>query len=178
LCCSLSPPPRRQPRTPAAPVAEQYSQLPLTRTRTWTQVFNGLGGVASYGGYVYWGTMHVPLKSTKVHQDAYPQSTDEAKKQQIQASQRGTSIWRGKDLGTPNQKIELLYGESNLAVFDPSTNTWSSAPTGWTPRYGPSGFNNRFNNYTWRMAIAGDRLYVPTMDWPELRHSQHERGRQ
>ena len=74
--------------------------------------------------------MHVPLKSTKVHQDAYPQSTDEAKKLQIQASQRGTSIWRGKDLGTPNQKIELLYGESSLTVFDPPSNTWSSAPTG------------------------------------------------
>ena len=159
-------------------------QLPLTRTSTWTQVFNagqyetdplitttyGLGGVASYGGYVYWGTMHVPLESTKVHQDAYPQSTDQAKKQQIQASQRGTSIWRGKDLGTPNQKIELLYGESNLPVFDPSTNTWSSAPTGWTPLYGHSGLNNRFNNYTWRMAVAGDRLYVATMDWSYLVH--------
>jgi hypothetical protein len=151
---------------------------------SWTQVFNagqyetdplikrtyGLGGVASYGGYLYWGTMHVPLKSTKAHQVTYPQTTDDAKKAQIRFSTRTTSIWRGKDLGTPNQKIELLYGESVLPAYNPDTATWSGVPTGWTALYGKSGFGYPFNNYTWRMMVAGDRLYVATMDWSYIVH--------
>ncbi|MEV8507482.1 hypothetical protein AB0368_22060 [Actinoplanes sp. NPDC051475] len=145
----------------------------------WTQVWHvrqyetdrvvaatyGGGGVASFGGWLYWGTMHVPLKATKVHQQAFPQSTDEAKQAQIKNTQRAISIWRGKDLGLPTQQIELLYGATALPAYDPATATWSSVPTGWTPLYGKSGFDNPFNNYTWRMTVAGGRLYVGTMDW-------------
>jgi hypothetical protein len=142
--------------------AGQYERDPLIRTTY------GLGGVASYGGYVYWGTMHVPLKSTLVHQAAYPQETEEAERAQVRFSQRTMSVWRGKDLGTPEQKIELLYGESALPVYAPDTGTWSAAPTGWTAVHDKSGFGNSFNNYTWRMTVAGNRLFVATMDWSYL----------
>ena len=158
--------------------------LPLTAESVWSQAFNigqyetdplikptyGLGGVASYGGYLYWGSMHVPLKATVVHQEAYPQTTDDAKRAQVRFTQRATSIWRGKDLGLPTQKIELLYGESVLPAYNPSTATWAGVPTGWTALYGKSGFGNTFNNYTWRMAVAGDRLFVATMDWSYIVH--------
>ncbi|MDT4990883.1 MAG: hypothetical protein QOH97_775 [Actinoplanes sp.] len=161
--------------------------LPLTTASAgnWTQSFNvgqyepdpliknttNLGGVASYGGYLYWGTMYVPLKSTKVHQAAYPQTTDDAKKAQTKATQRAISIWRGKDLGTANQKIELLYGESQLPAYDPTSATWSAKPTGWTALDGKSGFGNGFNNYTWRMAVSDGKLFVATMDWSYLVHT-------
>ncbi|MFI7597084.1 hypothetical protein [Actinoplanes sp. NPDC049681] len=125
----------------------------------------GGGGIASFGGWLYWGTMHVPLKATKAHQQVYPQTTDEAKQAQVKNTQRAISIWRGKDLGLPTQQIELLYGATALPAYDPATATWSSVPTGWTPLYGKSGFDNVFNNYTWRMTVAGGRLYVGTMDW-------------
>jgi hypothetical protein len=160
--------------------------LPLTSASadSWTQAFSigsyetdplikttyGLGGVAAYDGYVYWGTMHVPLKATKVMQATYPQPTEDTQKAQVRYSQRTASIWRGKDLGTPNQKIELLYGESALPAYDPAGATWSSVPTGWTPLYGKSGFGYSFNNYTWRMTVAGDKLYVATMDWSYIVH--------
>ncbi|MEV6345536.1 hypothetical protein [Actinoplanes sp. NPDC051851] len=154
------------------------------QTHQWTQVFDasryetdplirttyGFGGVAAYGGYLYWGSMHVPLQATLVHQATYPQPTDDLVKLQARNTQRGLSIWRGKDLGTPNQKIELLYGESALPAYDPTTSTWSAPATGWTPLYGRSGFNNVLNNYTWRMTVAGDRLFVGTMDWSYLVH--------
>ncbi|RZU50314.1 hypothetical protein EV385_2082 [Krasilnikovia cinnamomea] len=125
----------------------------------------GGGGVASFGGWLHWGTMHVPLKATKVHQTVYPQSTDDAKAAQVKYTQRGISIWRGRDLGLPTQQIELLYGESTLPAYDPATATWKAVPTGWTPKYGKSGFGYPFNNYTWRMTVTGNRLYVGTMDW-------------
>ena len=162
-------------------------QLPLDATDAngWTQAWNvgeyetdplikgtyGVGGVASYGGYLYWGTMHVPLKATKVHQAAYPQETEEAQRAQIRSTQRAASIWRGKDLGTPNQRIELLYGESSLPAYDPASSMWAAVPTSWSALYGKSGFGNTFNNYTWRMAVAGDRLFVGTMDWSYLLHN-------
>ncbi|AGL21059.1 hypothetical protein [Actinoplanes sp. N902-109] len=150
----------------------------------WTQIWNarqyepdrvvaatyGGGGIASFGGYLYWGTMHVPLKATKVHQQVYPQTTDEAKQAQATGTQRAISIWRAKDVGLPTQKIELVYGATALPAYDPATATWAGTPTGWTPLYGKSGFDNPFNNYTWRMTVAGGRLYVGTMDWSYLVH--------
>jgi hypothetical protein len=125
----------------------------------------GGGGIASYGGYLYWGTMHVPMKATKVSQSVYPQSTQEAAQQQVINTQRGVSIWRGKDLGTPEAKIELLYGETALPAYNPTTASWSNVSTGWTPLYGRSGFDYPFNNYTWRMTVTDGKLFVGTMDW-------------
>lgn len=125
----------------------------------------GGGGVAAFDGYLYWGTMHVPMKATKVYQNLYPQPTDEAKKEQVKNTQRAISIWRGKDLGTPDAKVELLYGATALPVYSPAKATWSTVSTGWTPLYGKSGFDNSFNNYTWRMVVVGGKLFVGTMDW-------------
>ncbi|GIF26160.1 hypothetical protein BJ973_003430 [Actinoplanes tereljensis] len=125
----------------------------------------GMGGVASYGGYLWWGSMHVPMKATKVHQKVYPQDTDEAKQAQVKGTQRATSIFRGKNLGTPDQKIELVYGAVALPVYDGVTKTWSNKTTNYTPLFGKSGFDNPYNNYTWRMVVTDGKLFVGTMDW-------------
>ena len=130
----------------------------------------GLGGVASYGGYLYWGTMHVPMKATKVFQKRYPQTDKDAAQAQVKNTQRAIAIFRGKDLGTPNQKIELLYGATQLPVYTASTNSWAMGSTGSTPLYGKSGFGQPYNNYTWRMAVSGGKLFVGTMDWSYLVH--------
>jgi hypothetical protein len=34
-----------------------------------------------------------------------------------------------------------------------------------TPLYGPPGFGNAFNNYTWNMTVWDNRLWIGTMDW-------------
>ncbi len=39
---------------------------------------------------------------------------------------------------------------------------------GRKPLWGPSGFGNFFNNYTWTMAVYDDQLFVGTMDWSYL----------
>ena len=125
----------------------------------------GLGGVASYDGYLYWGTMHVPMKATKVFQKLYPQTDKSAAEAQVKGTQRATAIFRGKDLGTADQKIELVYGATQLPKYTPATNTWATASTGMTPLYGKSGFDQPYNNYTWRMTVTGGKLFVGTMDW-------------
>jgi hypothetical protein len=128
----------------------------------------GGGGIASYGGYVYWGTMHVPMKSSMASANKYPPVDEAAAKEQDVNTQRAVSIWRAKDLGLPTQKIELLYGETSLPAWDPVTSTWSQVSTNFTPLYGKSGFGNLFNNYTWRMTVVDDKLFIGTMDWSYL----------
>jgi hypothetical protein len=125
----------------------------------------GGGGIAAFDGYVYWGTMHVPMKSSMVHATVYPPADVAAAKTQDIDTQRAISIWRGKDLGLPTQKIELLYGESTLPAWDPATSTWLQKSTNFTPLYGKSGFGYLFNNYTWRMTVVDNKLFVGTMDW-------------
>ncbi|GGQ41521.1 hypothetical protein [Couchioplanes azureus] len=142
--------------------ARQYEQ-----DRVVSATYGG-GGIAAFDGYVYWGTMHVPMKSSMVHATVYPPATDQAAKDQSVKTQRAISIWRGKDLGTPTQKIELLYGEKTLPAWDPATSTWSDKPTNFTPLYGKSGFGYLFNNYTWRMTVVDNKLFVGTMDWSYL----------
>jgi len=128
----------------------------------------GGGGLAAADGYVYWGTMHVPMKATSVYVSKYPPADDATAQTQALNTQRAVSIWRGKDLGQTTQKIELLYGESTLPVYNPATATWSNKSTNHTALYGKSGFGSMFNNYTWRMIATDNKIFVGTMDWSYL----------
>ncbi|BCJ68030.1 hypothetical protein [Polymorphospora rubra] len=150
---------------------------------SWQQVWNvssyepdpvvarayALGGLASYGGYLFWGTMHVPLKATTVHLAAYPPKNEAGVRATVQNTQRAISVFQGRNLGTPWQNVELLYGAVELPAFDPAANggtgAWRAASTGYTPKHGTSGMGNPYNNYTWKMVVAGGKLFVGTMDW-------------
>lgn len=131
----------------------------------------GLGGLASYNGQLYWGTMHVPLKATTVHLTVYPPTSEQGARDTVRNTQRAIGIFRGSFQGQ-QQRVELLYGAAQLPAYLPGVDggagQWVTTPTGYTPRYGPSGFGNPFLNYTWKMVVAGGRLYVGTMDWSYL----------
>jgi hypothetical protein len=152
--------------------ASEYEPDPLV-ARTYA-----LGGLASYGGYLYWGTMHVPLKATKIHITQYPPVDETAAKSAFQNTQRAIAIFRGKNFGGETEKVDLLYGAPELPVYDPAGNggagSWAAGSTGYTPVYGASGFGNRFLNYTWKMVVAGGRLYVGTMDWSYISQDLQE----
>ncbi|MEU1754592.1 hypothetical protein ABZ436_18240 [Micromonospora matsumotoense] len=128
-----------------------------------------LGGLASYGGRLHWGTMHVPLQATALHLSVYPPRSQAQLQATVQNTQRAFAVFRGQDLGGAHERIETLYGESALPAYDPTANNgvgaWAPAPTGTTPVYGASGFGDPFNLYAWKMAVAGGRLYVGTMDF-------------
>jgi hypothetical protein len=132
----------------------------------------GLGGLAGYGDYLYWGTMHVPMKSAFTMRARYPQDGAEANCQLIKNTLRASVTFRAKNLGATNQNIELLYGASELSTYDPAANSgkggWAVKPTNYTPKYGSQGFGNGYNNYGWVMTVANGKLFVGTMDWSYL----------
>ncbi|MFO1506907.1 MAG: hypothetical protein U1F23_07480 [Lysobacterales bacterium] len=130
------------------------------------------GAVAYYDGWLYWGTIHLQTPPAfGIHETCtysfcfgMPQNN-----QELQALKNGiyrsTSVWRGRNLEDPNtREVELLYGESELPACCSAPKTFAMQPTGWTPLYGPSGFGNRGNLYTWRMAVFDGHLFIGTQD--------------
>ena len=128
------------------------------------------GDLAFFDGWLYWGSMHVPGLSAVTHSLVYGANAAANEADLAVGTWRSTSLWRGRNLGASNQEIELLYGEKKLAKYDwnpvtqTGTKTFSMVPTGWTPKYGKSGFGNIFNGYTWVMAVANGSLFVGTLD--------------
>ncbi|MFG1915221.1 hypothetical protein [Micromonospora sp. NPDC048898] len=165
------------------PLATGAPGLTVDDAHGWTQVWTvgeyepdpvvaqayALGGLASFDGHLYWGTMHVPLQATALHLATYPPRSPAQVQATVQNTQRALGVFRGRAFGTAFEQVETLYGESELPAFDPTANggtgAWASTPTGQTPRYGESGFGDPFNLYAWKMAVAGDRLYIGTMDF-------------
>ena len=128
----------------------------------------GGGALVSFDGYLYWGTMHVPFMATVLHFGTYGQPTDPVELLEVVTGRhRAISIFRGRDFAT-SPRIELLYGEAALPVYDPTTGWQQVANRTGPPLFGASGFGNFFNNYTWTMAVFDGQLYVGTMDWSYL----------
>lgn len=133
----------------------------------------GGGALASFGGYLYWGTMHVPMLATLAYFRVYGvPETEEEIALAILGTQRAISIFRGRNFGS-DPEIELLYGSAVLPKYRPPPigAGWEIVPNnmdGKEPTYGSSGFGNFFNNYTWAMAVFNDQLFVGTMDWSYL----------
>lgn len=180
-----------------------------------TALSYGGGAIESYGGYVYWGSMHVPLMAALTHFQIFGEPEDPL---ELAATLLGTwraiSIFRGKNLDARRwdreidmrwgkrvdprygkiyldrwngefqarigkrfdpfcaKKIELLYGERFLPVYDPGKGwrLWPNkmAVLGQKPEFGHSGFGNLFNNYCWTMSVYNNKLWVGTMDWSYL----------
>lgn len=132
------------------------------------------GAIQSFNGYLYWGTMHVPWFATAVHLAVYPPpQTDAGWAELVVASFRTATMFRARNLDTVPD-VQLLYGLPILPAYRPAA---GSQPGRWdlvennmkpgtkVPLYGPPGFGNAYNTYTWAMSVWDNRLWVGTMDW-------------
>tara|TARA_Y100000385_G_scaffold148707_2_gene154211 strand:- start:546 stop:1784 length:1239 start_codon:yes stop_codon:yes gene_type:complete len=158
--------------------------LTSVHSAAWTKVWNvgddyepdsvtastyGGGALASFDGYLFWGTMHVPFLSTVAHFRAYGiPSTPDSLIAAVLGTYRAISIFKGKDFGT-SPDIELAYGSPIFPAYDATTG-WSIEPNKKNefPKLGLPGFGNPFNNYTWTMGVYQGKLYVGTMDFSYL----------
>jgi hypothetical protein len=173
-------------RSPAVPAGGLTTAEANSWTKVWTadqyepdpvlaKTYGG-GAIASYDGYLFWGSMHIPWQGFGAWLGVYcPGQTndpvpapcaEEVIKQGFAATVRAAAIFRGRNFDT-TPEIDLLYGDENLPVFDGTSMTWSMQPNkmGQTSLWGPSGFGNPFNNYTWAMRVWDQKLWLGTMDW-------------
>jgi hypothetical protein len=126
------------------------------------------GAIASYGGYLYFGTMHVPGSGLLAFQMAYGSPTDEIAA--TLGTYRPISLFRSKGFAVKKPSVQLLYGNRTLPKYDPFTHTWSIVPNGLgeSGLYGTAGVGNLFNNYTWAAEVYNNQLFIGTMDFSYL----------
>ena len=135
----------------------------------------GCGALASYGGYIYWGTMIVPGTPALAHFKTYGEPTDAAELiAGFMGTHRAITLFRGSNFDTGSPQVDLLYGLPALPKYTPDDplnpkdgGEWDVVPNnmGASPLYGLSGFGNWFNTYTWSMAVLDGQLFVGTFDW-------------
>jgi hypothetical protein len=130
------------------------------------------GALASYGNYLYFGTLHGVAAGAMTNIMAREQMGQDPSTADIVTAlvegNRATTIWRASNLDATKPTVELLYGESSLPVYNFAQNAWVDTSTGLKPRWGPSGFGNPFNAYPWSMKVFQNQLYVGTFDWSYL----------
>ncbi|MCH7228407.1 hypothetical protein [Haloferula sp. A504] len=119
----------------------------------------GGGALASFDGYLYWGTMHVPGTSSLIHDtfygtprplvprpDPYPEDPedparvayeadqerlDDEEDDDFQYSYRAISLWRGRNFTNTGGEIDLLYGNAQMPVRLPRSQfTYGNDPSG------------------------------------------------
>lgn len=146
------------------------------------RMYNG-GALASFNGYLYWGTTNAPMSAGFAHSQVYgyadpgnPADIDlEALMKAIVGAHRPISIFRGREFGLPSEEMEVLYGLETMPAFVENPlpggpeRTWVVLPNGMgVPVYGDAGFGNPFNAYTWTMDVYDEKLFVGTMDWSHM----------
>lgn len=133
------------------------------------------GALRSFGGYLFWGTMMVPMTgaiaavNAKLNIDANGNGKIDISEviNLMTGTSRAISIFRGKNFGTAAQQIDLAYGDANLHKYDPTQRAYVSTPNamGKAPLFGASGFGWPFNTYTWSMREYNNTLFIGTFDW-------------
>ncbi|MFJ5830697.1 hypothetical protein [Streptomyces sp. NPDC093089] len=126
------------------------------------------GGIKEWRGDLYVGSYnYAGMTSVTSLWNEYGEPTSEATRlRDVAKANRAATIFKISDPGTSKQKVTLLYGESALPVYDPASKTWSTKPNklGQTPKFGPSGFGNPANMYSWTFTTFQDKLYMSTAD--------------
>ncbi|AKJ65118.1 hypothetical protein [Kiritimatiella glycovorans] len=141
----------------------------------------GVGAMASFGDYLFWGTVHVPGLGDFAHTKVYGAPTNAVEAQrQFENSERSLMIFRGSNFdqgfppfSDPDMDAELLYGCEQLAwrdIYRHPKKNWRTNENalGTAPLFGESGFGNAGNRYAWTMGVYQEQLYVGTMDFPGL----------
>jgi hypothetical protein len=144
-----------------------------------------VGDLASYNGYLYWGTMQMPRHGQaaalflhrlgRINLDIDKDGTLNSTEEDAAGigSHRPTSIFRSKGV-TPlmfGANTELLYGLQYMPVYDGYAKTYTAKndaahlnKMGKAPKFGKAGFNVVSNVYTWTMGAVGSSLYIGTFD--------------
>jgi hypothetical protein len=143
------------------------------------------GALRSYNGSLYWGTMLIPvvgllyaIQAPQLDLDANGNGEMDIEElvTTLLGTHRSVTLFRGKGFGTKYQKMQVLYGEKYLPVYDPAQKKYTFGNDAAhlnrmpdpKPKYGHAGFNNPFNTYIWSMGVYDNKLFIGTFDWSYL----------
>ncbi len=150
----------------------------------------GGGALCSFDGWLYFGTMHVPLlgpyaaavaQRCPLVPPALPGTPAYAawyaRILTIFANcERATSVFRGRKFfkpltiaGIPTKpggEFQLLAGYNSFKVFNTASNVWETKPNrmGQTARMAPAGWGRASCTYTWCMSVYQNDLYIGSLD--------------
>jgi hypothetical protein len=124
------------------------------------------GGLHSFDGYLYWGSMHFPILAAAVHLVAYGITPDpEQLLGVVIGTHRPTNIFRGHKFGSPEEVMQVVYGLPAMPARQ-ADGQFAVVPNKMgAPLYGLSGFGNFYNTYSWTMSVYQNQLFVGTFDW-------------
>ncbi|HTW89909.1 MAG TPA: hypothetical protein VMD75_18080 [Candidatus Binataceae bacterium] len=125
------------------------------------------GALGSYNGFLYWGTMQVPMIGALANISAYPRIPTPADLiETVIGTVRPDTIFRCCSSSVSKPNIRLMYGDALLQVYNPMQG-WQTEQNKMNAQalFGPAGFGNPFNVYTWSMATYDNQLFVGTFDW-------------
>lgn len=156
----------------------------------WTKVWNvgmyeadpviastyAMGALASYQGYLHWGTLHIPWQATQAALASYGSpTTDNDWLTFVYGTFRTISIFRGRNFDTVPD-VDLLFGYSSMPAYSAQSGPsghWPLTPNRLPPAkqnplFGLPGFGSAYNTYTWSMTVWNSRLWIGTMNWSLL----------
>lgn len=128
----------------------------------------GVSVNVEFNGWLYWGTMQLPHGGSLAFDEAYgPASTNLTAFLRDVRTRRPTTLFRGRNFGGDRsaREVELLYGQTKLPSYADGYWRMTANNMGCSPKYGPAGFGNFFNSYTWSMTNVRDKyLLIGTFD--------------
>ncbi len=124
----------------------------------------------SFKGKLYWGMFSGTYSALYLAQRKFGTIKSAEAIAYVLGSLRATTLFAADDVTGNNADVELLYGESELPVYNADTKTWTISSNGsnYVPKWGRSGYGNLFTCYTWSMAKYNDKLFIGTMDMSDL----------
>lgn len=129
-----------------------------------------MGAMASYNGYLHWGTLHIPWQATQAALTAYgTPTTDNDWLGLAYGTFRTISIFRGRNFDT-TPAVDLLFGYASMPAYSAQTaGHWPLAPNKLSgnknPLFGVPGFGSAYNTYTWSMTVWNNKLWIGSMNW-------------
>jgi len=132
------------------------------------------GAMASYGGYLYWSTMHLPGIAPYKLKEVYGEGLSILMASRLSSAWRSMAVFRGRNFSEA-PVLEPLYADdwmsvTHIRLSDSIILSGMQQSKMGPHKFGRSGFDRFFNVYGWSMAVYDNRLYVGTYDFSyELR---------
>jgi hypothetical protein len=142
-----------------------------------TEVASAIGDLHFFDGYLWWGIETLSSGAWGIHKEIYKKvipdyPSEEEDLAAFYGTWRPTALFRGRNLGTRNEEIDLVYGFSVLPKFtftaENKSGKWQLVPNrmgGKAPLQGQGGFCNWYQIQTYSMAVYNNQLFVGTNEY-------------